>query len=233
MDFFSGSGFLQMVTSATLVVKLVMVLLLVMSVLSWAVIIYKTIVLIRFRNMASSHAGMFESARDLVHGMKLLKQSGNSPLYSLGYSGVAEMQRVEKSEIGANAKFRVAEDNLKRVLSREIDSRLKDLSWALPFLATCANAAPFIGLFGTVWGIMNSFHSIGLQQSAALATVAPGISEALVATAFGLAVAIPATIAYNAFLGQLNAINTELNRFTGVFINRARLEMPWMEKEKH
>ncbi|MFP4167632.1 MAG: MotA/TolQ/ExbB proton channel family protein [Desulfonatronovibrionaceae bacterium] len=232
MDFFSGSGFLHMVAEATLVVKLVMVILLSMSVVSWAVIIYKTIVLVRYRSQASSQLGMFEHARDLVHGMKLLKQSENSPLYTVGYSGIAEMQRVEKSEIGPNAKFRVAEDNLKRVLGREVDSRLKELSRALPFLATCANAAPFIGLFGTVWGIMHSFHSIGMEQSAALAAVAPGISEALVATAFGLAVAIPASVAYNSFLGQLEAIRTELNRFSGVFINRARLEMPWMGKEK-
>ncbi len=231
MDFFTGSGFLQMVSGATLVVKMVMGLLLAMSIASWAIIIYKAIVLIRFRNFASTHMGMFENAKDLVHGMKLLKQSENSPLYPVGYSGVAEMQRLEKSDLGANAKFRVAEDNLQRVLGREVDSRLKDLARALPFLATCANAAPFIGLFGTVWGIMNSFHSIAMKESAALAAVAPGISEALVATAFGLAVAIPATIAYNAFLGQLNAIRTELNRFVGVFINRARLEMPWMDKE--
>ncbi|MGM0610946.1 MAG: MotA/TolQ/ExbB proton channel family protein [Thermodesulfobacteriota bacterium] len=233
MDFFSGSGFLQLVGSATLVVQMVMLLLLLMSISSWAIIIYKAVVLIRFRNLASSHLGMFENAKDLVHGMKLLKQSENSPLYPVGYSGVAEMQRLERSDLAPNAKFRVAEDNLDRVLGREVDSKLKDLSRALPFLATCANAAPFIGLFGTVWGIMHSFHSIGMSKSAALAAVAPGISEALIATALGLAVAIPATIAYNAYLGQLNAIRTELNRFAGVFINRARLEMPWMEKEKH
>lgn len=233
MDFFSGSGFLQLVGSATLVVQMVMLLLLLMSISSWAIIIYKAVVLIRFRNLASSHLGMFENAKDLVHGMKLLKQGENSPLYPVGYSGVAEMQRLERSDLAPNAKFRVAEDNLDRVLGREVDSKLKDLSRALPFLATCANAAPFIGLFGTVWGIMHSFHSIGMSKSAALAAVAPGISEALIATALGLAVAIPATIAYNAYLGQLNAIRTELNRFAGVFINRARLEMPWMEKEKH
>ena len=90
-----------------------------------------------------------------------------------------------------------------RVLRQGVTVELAKLSKSLPFLATCANATPFIGLFGTVWGIMNSFHSIGLMQSSALAAVAPVISEALVATAIGLAVAIPAVLAYNFFLGYM------------------------------
>jgi biopolymer transport protein TolQ len=95
-------------------------------------------------------------------------------------------------------------------------------------LATCSNSAPFIGLFGTVWGIMNAFQSIGLQQSAALTTVAPGIAEALIATAFGLAVAIPASIAYNSYLGVLHTIESELINFAGAFLNRAQRELPWL-----
>ena len=95
----------------------------------------------------------------------------------------------------------------------------------LPILATTANTAPFIGLFGTVWGIMNSFHSIGLSKSASLATVAPGISEALVATAIGLAVAIPATVGYNMFLSKLGQLDTLLGNFAGYFLNRVQREI--------
>jgi len=89
----------------------------------------------------------------------------------------------------------------------------------VPFLATTGNTAPFIGLFGTVWGIMNSFHGIGLKGSASLAVVAPGISEALVATAAGLAVAIPAVIAFNYFTQKIRIMQSELQSFSADFIN--------------
>ena len=89
----------------------------------------------------------------------------------------------------------------------------------VPFLATTGNTAPFIGLFGTVWGIMNSFHGIGERGSASLAVVAPGISEALVATAAGLAVAIPAVIAFNHFMQKIRVIESELISFSADFLN--------------
>jgi biopolymer transport protein TolQ len=89
----------------------------------------------------------------------------------------------------------------------------------VPFLATTGNTTPFIGLFGTVWGIMNSFHGIGLRGSASLAVVAPGISEALIATAAGLAVAIPAVIAFNYFMQKIRFIESELNSFSADFLN--------------
>ena len=89
----------------------------------------------------------------------------------------------------------------------------------VPFLATTGNTTPFIGLFGTVWGIMNSFHGIGLKGSASLAVVAPGISEALIATAAGLAVAIPAVIAFNFFMQKVRIIESELQSFSADFLN--------------
>lgn len=89
----------------------------------------------------------------------------------------------------------------------------------VPFLATTGNTTPFIGLFGTVWGIMNSFHGIGLRGSASLAVVAPGISEALVATAAGLAVAIPAVIAFNYFMQKIRILESELQSFAADFLN--------------
>ncbi len=89
----------------------------------------------------------------------------------------------------------------------------------VPFLATTGNTAPFIGLFGTVWGIMSSFHGIGLKGSASLATVAPGISEALVATAAGLAAAIPAVIAFNHFMQKIRILESEFHNFSADFLN--------------
>jgi biopolymer transport protein TolQ len=232
MDFLPQTGFLTMIANATLMVKVVMVILLFMSVTTWSIIIFKLIVFGRFKSQVRAHLRLFEAASDLVTGMKLLRENSGSPLYTIGYRAVLEIQKLEQANLSPNIKFRVAEDNVRRTLKQGVSSQLKVLSNSLAFLATCGSAAPFIGLFGTVWGIMHSFHSIGLQKSASLATVAPGISEALIATAIGLAVAIPATMAYNYFLGQLNAIQTELINFAGTFLNRVQMELPWLKREE-
>jgi biopolymer transport protein TolQ len=109
--------------------------------------------------------------------------------------------------------------NVKRALRRAISSEVTRMTQLVPFLATTGNATPFIGLFGTVWGIMNSFHGIGLRGSASLAVVAPGISEALVATAAGLAAAIPAVIAFNYFMQKIRVVESELESFSADFLN--------------
>jgi biopolymer transport protein TolQ len=100
-----------------------------------------------------------------------------------------------------------------------MNSQVTRLGYALTFLATTGNTAPFIGLFGTVWGIMNSFQNIGLRGGASLAVVAPGISEALIATAAGLAAAIPSVIAYNYFSSQVRILESEMNNFSSDFLN--------------
>jgi len=140
--------------------------------------------------------------------------------------GVNELNRFDDFDTSSHAQYNVIKENLRRALRHGVSSQMEKLSSSLSFLATCANAAPFIGLFGTVWGIMHSFHNIGMMKTASLAVVAPGISEALVATAIGLAVAIPATIAYNYFQGMLGRIEAELINFAGVFLNRVQRELP-------
>ena len=144
-----------------------------------------------------------------------------SPLYYVAHQGVLEFNRSK--EMG-NA-TEVVVDNVRRALRQGVASELARLQNSLSFLATTSNTAPFIGLFGTVWGIMHSFHSIGLLKSASLATVAPGISEALVATAIGLGVAIPATVGFNIFMGKLSQIDTLLVNFAGYFLNRVQREL--------
>jgi biopolymer transport protein TolQ len=110
-------------------------------------------------------------------------------------------------------------DNIKRALRRSTVTEITRMTQMIPFLATTGNTTPFIGLFGTVWGIMSSFHGIGLRGSASLAVVAPGISEALVATAAGLAVAIPAVIAFNYFMHKIRVIEAEMQSFSSDFLN--------------
>ncbi|WP_319780254.1 MotA/TolQ/ExbB proton channel family protein [Maridesulfovibrio sp.] len=229
MDFLPQGGIIAMLDQATIVVKGVLCLLAAMSLWSWTIIFWKLISFGRARTLILKGNKIMEEADSLSSGLTEISKTESSPLNRIGTAAVKEYRVLEKSAVSASHKRRLIKDTLRRILRRKVSSEMKKLTSSLSFLATCANGAPFIGLFGTVWGIMNSFHSIGAAKSAALAAVAPGISEALVATAIGLAVAIPATIFYNFFLGVLNGIETELVNFAGTFLNRVEREVAWVE----
>jgi biopolymer transport protein TolQ len=126
--------------------------------------------------------------------------------------------RGQKAEEEDPGEFRAA-DNVARALRRATTQETQRLERYLTFLATTGSTAPFIGLFGTVWGIMDSFRGIGLTGSASLAVVAPGISEALVATAIGLVAAIPAVMGYNHFVNKVNVLTGEMDNFSQEFLN--------------
>lgn len=210
-----------MVAQASLVAKAVLALLLVMSIASWGLMIQKYIALNAANNKALSGTDRFEKAPNLREAVQSLGVDPSSPLYYIAHQGVLEFNRSK--EMGNSSE--VVVDNVRRSLRQGVGSELSRLQRSLSLLATTANTAPFIGLFGTVWGIMSSFHSIGLLKSASLATVAPGISEALIATAIGLAVAVPATIGFNVFMGKLSQVDTLLVNFAGVFLNRVQREI--------
>jgi biopolymer transport protein TolQ len=123
-------------------------------------------------------------------------------------------------------------DTITRALRRAINTEMTRMTQMVPFLATTGNTTPFIGLFGTVWGIMNSFAGIGQKGSANLAVVAPGISEALVATAAGLAAAIPAVIAFNYFMNRIRIVESELQSFTADFLNIVDRDILRMERRR-
>lgn len=214
-------SFLAMVSHASIVAKVVLALLVLMSIFSWAVMIQKFFALGSARSRAVRGTEKFDAAPTLREAVQGLGADPASPLYSIAHDGVQEFNRSR--ELGNSSEIIV--DNVRRALHQGAASEMSRLQRSLPFLATTANTAPFIGLFGTVWGIMNSFHSIGLSKSASLATVAPGISEALVATAIGLAVAIPATVGYNMFMGKLAQLDTLLVNFAGFFLNRVQREI--------
>jgi biopolymer transport protein TolQ len=110
-------------------------------------------------------------------------------------------------------------DNLQRSLRKAVDLEISRLESRLTFLATVGSVGPFVGLFGTVWGIMVAFQQIGVQGSASLATVAPGIAEALIATAVGLACAIPAVMGYNYYIHKVKSMRTQMENFAGDFLN--------------
>ena len=210
-----------MIGQASPIAKAVLALLVLMSIISWALMIQKFFSLGSARARSLRGIERFEAAPSLREAVQGLGADPSSPLYSIAHSGVQEFNRSR--EMGNSSE--VVVDNVRRALRLGASSEMSRLQRSLPFLATTANTAPFIGLFGTVWGIMNSFHSIGLAKSASLATVAPGISEALVATAIGLAVAVPATVGYNMFMGKLSQIDTLLVNFAGYFLNRVQREI--------
>ena len=196
-----------MIRSAGLVVQLVMALLLFFSVTSWAIIIIKFRYIRRAFRESAEFSDYFWKSRDFSNAFAKAKALPGSPLARI--FRIAYMELKKTSQAGNNwipadpasgrftpsfafsARF-AATDNVKRALRRAINTEMTRMTQMVPFLATTGNTTPFIGLFGTVWGIMNSFHGIGQKGSASLAVVAPGISEALVTTAAGLVAAIPA-----------------------------------------
>lgn len=214
-------SFFSMIAQASMIAKIVLALLVLMSIASWGLMIQKFFSLTAANSKARRGVERFDNAANMHEAVQSLRSDPSSPLYYIAHQGVLEFNRSR--ELGNSSE--VVVDNVRRALRQGTASEMARLQRSLSFLATTANTAPFIGLFGTVWGIMNSFHSIGLSKSASLATVAPGISEALVATAIGLAVAIPATVGFNMFTGKLSQIDTILVNFAGYFLNRVQREL--------
>ncbi len=174
----------------------------------------------------------FWNSKDFSEAFVRSKELEGSPVARVFQIGYLELKKSTQSGTGldgvkskrADGDFSpvrpfVGIENVNRSLRRAINSEITRMSQMVPFLATTGNTAPFIGLFGTVWGIMNSFHNIGLRGAANLAVVAPGISEALVATAAGLAAAIPSVIAFNYFFQKISTIESEMQSFASDLLN--------------
>ena len=224
---------IQMVSNAGLMVQFVLLLLLFFSVTSWAIILIKFRYIRRAFKESDYFTEFFWKSRDLSEAFNKAKQFQGSPIARIFRIGYIELKKLSQSGISLTDQATSASrggtatldgrllrmDNLQRALRRATNTELTRMTQLVPFLATTGNTTPFIGLFGTVWGIMNSFHGIGLKGSASLAVVAPGISEALIATAAGLAVAIPAVIAFNHFTNKIRIIESELQSFSADFLN--------------
>lgn len=225
-------GMLTLLFGATVPVKVVLAVLAGMSLWSWAIIFTKFVTVGRARRRVSEGYEQFLLSEDLSTGLAELGERAESPLTRVSTKAVREFKRLEQADIAVERKRSLVKDTLRRMLRQGISAEMRRLTAGISFLATCSNAAPFIGLFGTVWGIMDAFHEIGLKESAALTTVAPGISEALVATAIGLAVAIPATLAFNLFRSKLTEVQDEMINFAGAFLNRVEREVSWAKRDR-
>ena len=218
----------QMIFNAGLMVQLVLLLLLFFSVTSWAIIFIKYRYVKKALIQSLEFTEYFWKKRDFTDAFARAKQMRHAPVASVFRTGYMEFKRLRTSdkeaESGAGPASRNGFDftvvqGIERALQRGMSAEMAKLQQLVPFLATTGNTTPFIGLFGTVWGIMNSFHGIGERGSASLAVVAPGISEALIATAAGLAAAIPAVVAYNYFVQKITLVEAEMNNFSAEFLN--------------
>jgi biopolymer transport protein TolQ len=237
---------IHMVANAGLMVKFVLVLLVFFSIASWAIILIKYRYIRRAYKESAEFTEFFWKSRDLSNAFAKAKQLHGSPLARIFRIGYIELKKTSQAGAGflsggsapaetTSASFgahATGIDNVKRALRRAINTEMTRMTQMVPFLATTGNTTPFIGLFGTVWGIMGSFSGIGLKGSANLATVAPGISEALVATATGLAAAIPAVIGFNYFTNKIRMIETELHSFSADFLNIVERDILGIERRK-
>jgi len=192
----------SMMAGAGLMVKLVIFTLLVFSVVSWAIILIKQVIFKRANRASDDFLELFWSSKNLNEAYDSAREYTLSPEAAVFVSGFNELKKISSARASQGGsetlEMQLATmENLKRAVRKAQLIESERFGRSLSFLATTGSATPFIGLFGTVWGIMTSFQEIGVRGSASLAVVAPGISEALVATAAGLAVAIPAVIFYN------------------------------------
>jgi biopolymer transport protein TolQ len=213
---------LELILGAGPVVKLVLLVLVYFSVVSWAIIFLKFRVVRRAIVESERFLDYFwakKSFEVIGQGLKDFAHSPLTVLFREGYQELLRGQRPASDVTGGPVADLGRSDNVARALRRATTSETQRLEKYLTFLATTGSTAPFIGLFGTVWGIMNSFHGIGKTGSASLAVVAPGISEALIATAIGLIAAIPAVMAYNHFVSKVNVLTGEMDNFCQEFLN--------------
>ena len=221
---------LELALHAGTVVKLVLLTLLIFSVFSWAIIIVKFRVLRLAEKESSVFLSKFWASKDFSKSFMEAKRLSHSPLAALFRSGYVDVEKMRKertddnpsrgaSGFGARGGLKEGVTAIERTLKRVSGTEITRLEKALTFLATTGNATPFIGLFGTVWGIMDAFRQIGFRGSTSLAVVAPGISEALIATAAGLFAAIPAVVAYNYFLNKIRVLSSQMESFSAEFLN--------------
>ncbi|MCX6559566.1 MAG: protein TolQ [Candidatus Aminicenantes bacterium] len=210
---------IKLLSDATLVVKAILLILLFFSVFSWTIIIYKRRALRTATAQSRKFLEVFKKSRNLTEVQDAAKTYPGSPLASIFQAGYKEIAYLAKQQQAAGAAgtgngngSRL--ENLGRAMTKASNGEVARMEKMMGFLATTGSVTPFIGLFGTVWGIMYTFLSIGVTRSTSLVVVAPGIAEALIATAVGLFAAIPAVIAYNAFLHRIKDQITDMEDFS-------------------
>lgn len=233
---FKGTLF-EMVAEMGLFAKIVLLILLFLSVVSWAITFNKIRLFRRVNLETERFLSIFRKGRDIaqVHlACANMRRTPLSKMLEAGYKELLDLSKVKRNpDAGTRASLDLDSelatekeklDVIRMTLERTGAEEINRLERAIVFLATTGNISPFFGLLGTVWGIMDAFASIGVRGSATLAVVAPGIAEALMATIVGLAVAIPAVMAYNFFNNKLKIISTQVDNFALEFLSAVKKE---------
>ncbi len=235
-----GGEVFELILRAGPMGKLVLLILVGFSIASWAIILQKWRLMRRIKRETRMFREIFAESDNLPLVYAATKQYHVSPLARIFAAGYAELRAHLNTKFPVRGRNSVTDETdgdpattpgsfeierFRRMLALVAAEETLRMERLLTFLATTGSATPFIGLFGTVWGVMNAFHGIGLRGSATLATVAPGISEALIATAAGLAAAIPAVVAYNYFVSQIRVMTTEMENFSAEFVSYAEREL--------
>lgn len=221
----AGADLLTMVTGSGPVVQGVLWLLVFFSVASWGIILYKARQIRTARRASDRFIETFWETKNLTTVHAASQEMADSPVAQVFRAGYQELVRLTRAKRQAE-EAQLSTDlggvaNVERAMRRAATQQLTTLERALTFLATTASATPFIGLFGTVWGIMHAFLGLSATQSSTIQAVAPGIAEALIATATGLFAAIPAVVAYNSFSRQIRVLSAEMDNFGFEFLNIA------------
>lgn len=217
----ADAGIWQMISGSGPVVQSVLYLLVFLSIWSWTITISKSLQLRKARDASKEFTDLFWESKNLSRIEDSCQRLASSPLVHVFVDGYRELRhaREEAQKVGDRLPSEAQLGSIDMVLKRAAFEETIKLEKGLTFLATVASAAPFIGLFGTVWGIMNAFHGLSQTGTTTLQAVAPGISEALVATAIGLAAAIPAAVAYNYFTVAVRNFRASMDRFGSEFLN--------------
>lgn len=219
-------GILDLVKESGPVVQVVLYLLVVFSVVSWGIIFAKYRQLRKAKSQSEKFIEIFWDSRNLssIHdASRELKSSPVAQVFRAGYEELLRVSRTKKEAPqgeGFTTELSGA-DNVDRAMKRATSVEITKLETLLTFLATTASTTPFIGLFGTVWGIMDAFRGLSVSHSSSIQAVAPGIAEALVGTAAGLAAAIPAVVAYNYFVQRIKVLAADMDNFSHEFLNIA------------
>lgn len=210
---------ISLISEASLVVQLVMLILVLVSLISWARIFQKWLLLKKARSQSTQFEKDFWSGGDLntLFQRASARRNEASPLERIFEAGMSEFLRARDKKGLTDQSLIV--DNARRAMKAAYQREADILEESLPFLASAGSVSPYIGLFGTVWGIMHAFRGLANVQQATLASVAPGIAEALVATAIGLFAAIPAVIAFNRFSTEVDRIGIQFETFIDEFLN--------------
>lgn len=216
---------LSMVLGSGPVVKFTLLVLILFSVTSWAIIFFKYFQLKKAQKSSMSFLQIFDNTHSIEEMLTRPAPQDGNPLYSIFSAGISDILRFKQAKAkDPSWSGKLNLDYIHKNIRRSQNDEAYKLEQLTPFLATTASSAPFIGLFGTVWGILSAFFTIGQQKTTSLAVVGPYIAEALVATAVGLAAAIPAVIAYNYFVTRIRNLGKDLNDFSNDLEQRIERE---------